>query len=351
MPLEISPNEKEIIGIYKGQVKPRKLPSNAESYWSGPHFIVTNCDQSAVTLEAFFDPSKSELIEKNLAGNISYIQIGEFFVNGLPIPLSEYLPFVDVPVVEYKKRRRDSSFIIHKGPWLDVPQLNWDGLKNEFPFFLQWSGSKKSGFNFQDTYSYPQEYGATVKVNENEIQQNEYLVSYLRKFVTLELEKFESNYDPNVYLANINIEDLVRGGRLTESFKLPEDQNRKFTEEEIKRFEKVHAALEEVKSQVSERLQVTAILNGMLFGTQNRVYAKFKGHSKIDGKDEELLCEVLVYPIDREEDDMDDGEQKFAWSFLDEDSFQDEIDYNLVNGPINRKNLIERLAGIGHQLY
>jgi|GEM_PF-4477230 hypothetical protein len=349
MSLIYSQGNNTIRGIYCGQLDDLQIPSTAKVAEIEPYFVIYNPSQDSLTLEVYFDPSKSSFIDHSCQSYISMLQIGEFCLNNGGIPLSEYLPHVEVPIINLKAKGKDGLTLpfTKSTQWLDVPTHTWDGLAINHPFYMAWSEKTTANYNVQDTLYFPQSKGSSTLIPSTALTDQQYYVAYLKKQVSLALEKFQSNYDPSEYLCAINIDDIVLGGDLINSYDLPQERAF-FTEEQLTQFKEVYTSINEVKTQIEDSLRITAVISGMLFGQSNRVYVKFKGHSKITEADGEMTCEVLIYPRPRRDHEMDiDGKTWFSWSFLDEDSFQDVIDYNLENGPMNIQKVKEILSANG----
>jgi hypothetical protein len=143
-----------------------------------------------------------------------------------------------------------------------------------------------------------------------------------------------TQYKPDGDLTNINLNDLEDKFDIQSSYNLiPDISGDKISDEDKEGFLNAYRAIEEVKSQVGGEkrdMKIETVLERMVFSTGNRIYVKFKFLAVENGNDFTDQREILIYPSTDEE-----GRETFSWSYLDEDLLQDEIDYNLINGPVN----------------
>lgn len=349
-----------IDGLYIGQPKSVRWGSKERTKWIGPHLVSWDSNGDSITFRTLFDPDKSEFVNKVVTEtSIAYLQVMEFSVNGIPCQdISKYDSSLDIiEPLRGKKRTLDGEILpAISNKWLDIPVTKADGKPNEFPFYAMWTASTKQGIGPHNIKTYPQRYGAIVDFPAT-TKYGQYRIPFLDKSIELGLGNFHSGYDYNDYLLNIETEDFDLKNMLETGYEIPEkimgddlmDYDIQEANKEVWR--QVDKVVKEVEHELLQQkgMQRTQYNKQQVFGRGNRIYLKF---SFFDSTNPSAVLDstaVLIYPLPRDPNSMDTGESKFAWSFMDEELFENTIDYNLMNGPIDVKWLYDTYPILNNQ--
>ena len=87
MPLVLNPDN-TVTGVYEGQDAPLRIGNIP--FVVGPHVIGFTQIDDSISMQAFFDPSISQKVRSSTEkfNHITYIQVGQFYINGTPLPVS-----------------------------------------------------------------------------------------------------------------------------------------------------------------------------------------------------------------------------------------------------------------------
>lgn len=155
-------------------------------------------------MQAFFDPSKSVYRSPDEAYNcITYIQVGQFHINFVPLPVRIHNDTSPYPV-------DDQSFLddqMRISSWVDICKFSSNENRVSRPYYPLWIWQNDADFDLYKLFKYPQHYGGFTRYNGQSFSQGDNLCSYMKSHVDLRFLDIPS-YIPN-YFENIDLSGLI----------------------------------------------------------------------------------------------------------------------------------------------
>ena len=192
-------------GVYYGQVVPIPLSDSVTQI--GPNIITYWNHYDSINMEAYFDPDQSERYRSFQGASIlsylndrkiTYIQIGCFFMNGMPLPVTFHMEHGNYPY---------NDELFHPG---DIGSAFWvDINRQHLPYYPNWTYEQKQNLNEANLFYYPQANGSFTIYPEyiQNYRYGAYQCAYLNKNVNLQYQDIPTDI-PN-YLENYDLNGLL----------------------------------------------------------------------------------------------------------------------------------------------
>ncbi len=204
-----------VLGVYQGQTKPLKMGDVA--FDLGPHKIGWTLVDDSATVQAFYDPSLSECVQRGLArGNvyqdITYLQVGRFGINGAPLDVTQHdesAPYpLDTPASEpNRKRTRTENALVPW--WVDICKFDANNALLGQPYYPYWILQNNANFSIGNLHKYPYRYGGLTRYGGNWVRNNgDLLCATMNKLVDLSPHDLPY-WIPKYFEEKIQLDDLV----------------------------------------------------------------------------------------------------------------------------------------------
>jgi hypothetical protein len=194
-----------VTGVYQGQNDQRLKIGNV-SFNLDPHIIGATQIKDSVVIEAYFDPSSSPMVRQKLSEpytHITYIQVGQFYINGIPLPVSLHNDAPPYPVNDQYSRYSHIPF----SSWVDICEFSSDGDPINRPYYPLWLYQNDGHFEHSKLFKYPQRYGGFTRYDGQPFSNGDNLCAYMRRHVDLSFMDIPS-YIPD-YFENMDLSGLV----------------------------------------------------------------------------------------------------------------------------------------------
>lgn len=202
MPLVLNPDS-TVSGVYQGQDQPISIGEVPFDF--GPHKIGFIQIDDSIVMQAYFDPSLSRKVTQHsdFYSNITYIQVGQFNINGTPMPVNLHNDTPPYPVMdEYLLYSH-----IPESSWVDICKYTCEQEVVKTPFYPLWILQNNNNFDITNLFKYPQRYGGFTRYTDKPFVEGDNLCSYMRSQVDLRLLDIPS-FIPDYY-ENLDISGLV----------------------------------------------------------------------------------------------------------------------------------------------
>jgi len=202
MPLVLNANN-TVTGVFEGQGEPLEIGN--VSFDLGPHKIGFTQIDDSVTMQAFFDPSLSQ---KNGHPSenyncVTYIQVGQFHINGTSLPVSIHNNTPPYPVND------EYSYYSHKpkSSWVDICKFSSNENPVTIPYYPLWIWQNDAGFDHNKLFKYPQRYGGFTRYDGQPFSGGDNLCAYMKSHVDLRFIDIPC-FIPD-YFENLDISGLI----------------------------------------------------------------------------------------------------------------------------------------------
>jgi hypothetical protein len=192
-----------VTGVYQGQVQAINIGNIP--FDLGAHKIGLTQNNDALTMQAYFDPTLSHKIGQasDFYSRITYIQTGQFLINGTPMPVTLHnntppYPVADDPI---------PYSYIPESSWVDICKYSSEQELVVRPYYPLWIYQNDAGFDHTILFKYPQRYGGFTRHNGQPFAQGDSLCSFLNSQVDLRLLDIPSMIPD--YHENMDLDNLV----------------------------------------------------------------------------------------------------------------------------------------------
>ncbi|MEO6037413.1 MAG: hypothetical protein ABIQ93_03300, partial [Saprospiraceae bacterium] len=163
---------KTLSGLYQGQSSPVRIGAHAGNV--GPNIYGYILHDDGISFNAYFDPTQSPTASTGRWNLITYIGVGIFSVNGVP-----------VSATLHDERTPWAARLGHQTDFVDVPQFNSQGQANIKPYYPSWAYQANSAVPTANLYKFPQDYGGYTKHDGIPFSNGAFLAASMHKTIGL----------------------------------------------------------------------------------------------------------------------------------------------------------------------
>jgi len=155
-------NNNKLSGVFPGQSEPIEFGNQVGVI--GPNYIGLYSGDDSATINAYFDPSISQVVRvvlEKMGGTIfeiAYVQVGQFFINGTPLPFRVHQKSASYP---FTKDLHDPNR--HPYSWVDICWYDGNDGIQQSPYYPNWHLQDEPGYSDNLLFKYPQDFGSKTK--------------------------------------------------------------------------------------------------------------------------------------------------------------------------------------------